>query len=91
MNINFSSSEESYINEMIKSGEYPTPDNLVREAVRLMYERDKRLKAALEEGDRALEAGDYEEYTPELLERLDNEAVKRAAGKSTPNPDVCGE
>ena len=75
---------EQAVNEKVRKGEFPTADDLVRQAVRHFIEDDAEIahtEALLQE---AAESGDYLELTEREWDSIEREAVeevgKRRAG-----------
>jgi antitoxin ParD1/3/4 len=93
MNILFPPVDDQYIKSKVEDGFYTNATELVRDAVRRLREADDakhdRLRAALEEGERAVPEGRYREFTPEVFEEIMENAAKHAAAGRKPNPDVC--
>lgn len=93
MNIIFAEVDKRFIEAMVDGGSYINATELVRDAVRRMREEEdrkyERLMKALEAGEQSLREHGGKLYTPELLEQIDREAVRRAAEGWEPNPDVC--
>jgi putative addiction module CopG family antidote len=76
---------EQAINEKVRKGEFPTADDLVRQAVRHFIEDDAEVahtEALLQE---AVESGGYLELTEHEWDSIEREAVeeveKRRAGQ----------
>ena len=91
MNINFPPVDAGYIKAKVESGFYSNATEMVRDAVRRMREQDDqhgRLLAALETGERDIDAGRTVPYTPDLLKQIEQEARTHVANKRSPNPDV---
>ena len=92
MNINFPSVDENYIKAKVAEGFYSNAAELVRDAVRRLREQDDsrsaRLMAALEIGERAISEGRTVPYTPELLDRIEQDARQHAAEGRKPNSDA---
>ena len=91
MQVRFSSVDKDYIKSMVKNGFYTTENELVRDAVRRMREangRNSALWEAIAIGEAQIRAGDYVEYTPELLEQLGKNALGQFKAGKKPNPDV---
>jgi len=80
------------IQRRVEDGRYPDADAVVREALRLLEEREKLLylRAALAEARAQYDRGEYIEWTPDLLERLEEESEEMYQQGMTPDPDVCG-
>jgi antitoxin ParD1/3/4 len=79
---------EALIRRKVDAGLYADADAVLREALRLLDEHDRRtqrLQAALLEG----EQGEGIPYTPELLDEIDREVDERLRRGDQPSPDVC--
>jgi len=79
MNIPIDEQSEAVIRESIASGRYAGPTEMVREALRLLDERDRTraLLAELQIGLAQMERGELADFTPELLDDLSREAEER--------------
>jgi antitoxin ParD1/3/4 len=77
---------ETMIKEKVASGLYPNADEMLREALRRLDEHDRLqwLRAANAKG----EEGEGEEHTPELMERIYQNAIRRYRAGETPSSDV---
>jgi antitoxin ParD1/3/4 len=79
MNVSLTPELEKLVQEKVASGLYQTASEVVREALRLLKERDDRqtaaLREAIQEGLAQLETGKYQEYTDATLPDL-TQAVK---------------
>ncbi len=77
---------EALIRQKVETGNYREAGEVIREAIHLMDERDRRLqqlRAELAIALAQMERGELIEFTPELLERLSCEAEENARiGKS---------
>lgn len=63
MNISITSQLASFVRGRVKSGRYNNASEVVREALRLMEERElAQLRAAIQEGINAVERGEYTDY-----------------------------
>jgi putative addiction module CopG family antidote len=83
---------ESDIREKVASGRFENEADVVREALRLLDRREKRvfeLRASIEENLAAVERGEGVELTEDLWDRLSQEAESRSAQGHRPKPDVC--
>ena len=82
---------EAVIREKIESGRYPDSNAVIREALRLLDEHERLvwLRAAVAEADAQFERGEYEEWSPEFLETLNQEADEMARKGLAPDADVC--
>ena len=77
MNLSLDTSSETLIRQKVESGLYRDAGEVVREALRLLDERDRRaeaLRAELRIGLDQVEHGELIDYTPELLEELSCQA-----------------
>jgi antitoxin ParD1/3/4 len=69
---------ESFINRIVSTGRYDSADDVVREGLRLLEEREAKLADLRETLNRSVEAGG--EVTPEALDAaLDAEEARLAA------------
>jgi antitoxin ParD1/3/4 len=80
MNVLIDGQSERLIRERVDSGRYPDAPAVVREALRLLDERDRlqELRAELQIGLEQIERGEVVDYTPELLDELAREAEQNA-------------
>lgn len=71
---------EALIRRKVDTGHYPDASAVVREALRLLDERDRlqALRADLQVGLDQIDRGDVVEFTPELLDDLAREAEQNA-------------
>jgi antitoxin ParD1/3/4 len=78
VNVNLTPKLEALVREKVESGLYNNASEVVREALRLMEERDRlaRLKAAIAVGDAQLARGEVVTWTPDFMERLMSEAAE---------------
>jgi putative addiction module CopG family antidote len=75
------------IRDKVESGGYPDAEAVLREAMQLLEERDRKrawLLEALAKG----EEGEAVEFTPERAEQLFQSARRRAQAGERPSPDV---
>lgn len=83
---------EARIHEKIELGRFPDASDVVREALRLLDEREGELDALrtkLQVGLDELDRGESDEWTPVLMERLSREADEMYHRGKQPDPDVC--
>ncbi|MGH2561763.1 MAG: type II toxin-antitoxin system ParD family antitoxin [Thermomicrobiales bacterium] len=88
MNVSLTPHLESMVRQKVASGRYNNASEVVREALRLMEEHDQhqRLRSAVAIGQEQVKRGETQPFTPELMERLKNEAIEDArAGKPIPD------
>ena len=74
MNVSLTPELESLVNEKVQTGMYQTASEVVREALRLLKERDetklRELREMIEVGIDQLERGEYTEYDPANVKAL---------------------
>lgn len=70
MNVSIGDRWESFVDELVKSGRYNSVSEVVREGLRLVEEREARLKALHQTLDAALAEGD-EQSAAEVKAALD--------------------
>ena len=88
MSVTLTPQLEDLIQQKVEAGLYRDPESVVREALRLLDEHDRRLqrlRAAIAEG----EEGEDIPWTPELMEQLTREAEEMIRQGIEPDPDVC--
>lgn len=81
----------SQIQRKIETGRYSSPVDVIREALRLLDESDRKReapRAALAVGFDALDRGDVIEWTPDMMPELIHEAEEMTRQGINPNPDV---
>ncbi len=79
MNVPIDEQSEAVIREGIANGRYANPTEMVREALRLLDERDRTqaLLTELQIGLDQMERGELVDFTPELLDDLSRDAEAR--------------
>jgi len=83
MQVALNSEWENLIKEKVQSGQYPTPEAVVEEAMRLLKERDQaedRLEALLQEAE---DSGEATEMTEQDWENIRREVHQRHAERKT--------
>lgn len=91
MSVTLSPQLEDLIQQKVDAGLYSDPESVLREALRLLDEQDRRLqklRAAIAEGDEGDE-GDDLSWSPELMEQLTREAEEMIRQGIEPDADVC--
>lgn len=81
MHIRFADVDENFIKTEVQSGFYTNETELVRDAVRRMREekeRARRFHDAVAKGIQAVERGETVELTPDLLQEIKQEAIRKA-------------
>lgn len=90
MQVDLDPSVVALIREQVDSGRFRDPSEVVCEAVRQMDERDRRLQQLRSEiaiGVEQAEHGELIDFTPELLDRLAQEAEENAR-RGKPSKDA---
>ena len=83
---------EDRIREIVARGDFPDGGEVVREAMRLLDERERQLdevRAKLQIGLDQLDRGEGVPYTPELMARIRRDVAERYRRGEQPHPDVC--
>lgn len=89
MDVTLTEALEDYVREQVARGLYADASEVIREALRLKMAADRReaakleaLRAAIQEAEASIEFEGLLEYTPELLDEIELEAMaeRRAAG-----------
>ncbi|MCD6032611.1 MAG: Bacterial antitoxin of ParD toxin-antitoxin type system [Thermomicrobiales bacterium] len=83
---------EADIRQRVESGEYADESEVLREALRMLNVRERRvqeIRASIEEGLAELERGEGIELTPEVMEEISREADELIRLGVLPKPDVC--
>lgn len=95
MHVRFADADESFIKDEVESGFYTNETELVRDAVRRMREekeRAKRFQGAVAKGIQAVERGETIALTPDLLQEIKQQAVRKAQnGESYSSTDALPE
>ena len=81
MNVSLTPQLEAMIRAKVESGKYNNASEVVREALRLMQEREtkrERMRAEIQIGLDQLERGETVEYTKDMMERLMKEAAENS-------------
>lgn len=88
MSITLAPEVEQQIIEKLETGRYENASELVREALRVLDEREKlhRLRELIAEGDEDFAAGDYESWSPALMELIRREAEEEEQFASVAPP-----
>jgi antitoxin ParD1/3/4 len=87
MSLTLSPELEQLVDKKVKSGMYKTASEVVREALRLLEERDQSvtLRREVREGFAQIERGEYTEYDEhtikDLVADIKDRGMKRLAGK----------
>jgi len=67
---------ETFIRKQVDSGKYEDADHVVEQAIRLLEDHEKLLymRATIAEAREQVARGDYVEWTPDFMEKLQQEA-----------------
>lgn len=83
---------EASIRQQVEHGRFPDAADVLREAMRLLDEREQQLdalRAKLQVGLDELDRGEGDAWTPELMERVSREADEMYRRGEQTDPDVC--
>ena len=83
---------EASIRQRVRRGRFADATEVVREAMRLLDERERQLdvlRVKIQIGFDEADRGETDEWTPELRERLRREARAMHRRGEQPDPDVC--
>src|SRR5688500_10197373 len=92
MTIQLAADVEASILQKVERGDFPDPNEVIREAMRLLDEQERQLaalRAKLQVGIDQLDRGEWVEWTPELMDELWQEAVEMHRRGEKPHADVC--
>ncbi len=92
MNVSLTPQLEALVRQKVETGLYNNASEVVREALRLLDERDQRqswLRSKMATAEEQVKRGEVVEFTDELLDELDREVDERLRRGDTPSPDVC--
>jgi antitoxin ParD1/3/4 len=91
MNVSLTPQLETMIRRRVESGRYNSASEVVREALRLLedHERREHLRSLLAVGLEQERRGELVTFTPELEEEIDRRAEERFLRGELPDPDVC--
>jgi antitoxin ParD1/3/4 len=81
MHVRFADVDENFIKTEVQGGFYTNETELVRDAVRRMREekeRASRFQEAVSQGIRAVERGETVALTPDLLQEIKQDAIRKA-------------
>ena len=83
-NVVLTDEQACMVEQLVQSGRYQHPSEVLRDRLRLLAQRNAEdearlamLRGALEEADAAIEAADWEDGSPALLEDIDREERSR--------------
>ena len=90
MHVDLDSEAAEFIQRRVDNGRYSDAVAVIHQALKLLAEQEKRtyLRAALAKADAQIDRGEYVEWTPDLLDRLAEEAREMKRLGIKPHPDV---
>ncbi|NWJ97274.1 MAG: hypothetical protein HXX20_15930 [Chloroflexi bacterium] len=95
MNMNLAPKDEAYLKSKVEAGYYVNMAEAIRDAIRRMREVDEQkgeydnaMYAAVLKGEEQYAKGQYEEYTPELRQKIQRNARLKAQQGVRPKADV---
>jgi antitoxin ParD1/3/4 len=95
MHVRFADVDENFIKTEVQGGFYTNETELVRDAVRRMREekeRARRFQEAIAKGIRAVERGETVALTPDLLQEIKQDAIRKArSGEPYSSTDAIPE
>lgn len=76
MTVTLTPDAEALVQRKIQTGPYTSAADVINEALRLLDERDRRIRlnAAIAVGDEDIDLGNIIDWSPDFLERLKEEA-----------------
>jgi len=82
---------EALVRQKVDAGLYDDADDVLSQALQLLDQRDQldRLRASLAEADAQIDRGEGIPFTPEVFERIKQNARRKFETGHRPNPDVC--
>ncbi len=91
MHINLSPEIEQYLQSKVGTGFYSNASEVVRDAIRRMWEEDEKLtklRAAVQLGDEQLDRGEGVAYSSDRLEKITEKALGNARNGKKVSADV---
>jgi len=93
MHINLSPEIEQYLQLKVGTGFYSNASEVVRDAIRRMWEEDEKLeklRAAIRQGDEQIERGEGIAYSASQLDKITEKALHNASKGKKLGSDVTG-
>lgn len=91
MHINLSPEIEQYLQSKVGTGFYSNASEVVRDAIRRMWEEDEKLaklRAAVQLGDEQLDRGEGVAYSSARLDKITEKALSNARSGKKVSDDV---
>lgn len=93
MHINLSPEIEQYLQQKVGTGFYSNASEVVRDAIRRMWEEDEKLeklRAAIRQGDEQIDRGEGIAYSASQLDNMTEKALQNAGNGKKIDSDVTG-
>ncbi|AMK75933.1 MULTISPECIES: type II toxin-antitoxin system ParD family antitoxin [Methylomonas] len=93
MHINLSPEIEHYLQTKVGTGFYSNASEVVRDAIRRMWEEDEKLeklRAAVQLGDEQFDRGEGIAYSTSRLEKITEKAFNNSRNSKKVSTDVTG-
>lgn len=90
MSVQIAPDVEAMIRKKVDAGQYDDADEVLREALRALDERDRlrQLRASLIHAKEQVERGEFVEWSPSFVDEVSREADELIARGHQPKPDV---
>jgi antitoxin ParD1/3/4 len=82
MNVSLTPQLEKLVREKVESGMYNNASEVIREGLRLMEERDRKLawlRTEIQKSEEEFEAGEYVEVDDDFFDQIDREVAEELA------------
>jgi len=92
MNVSLTPQLETLIRQKVETGRYYNASEVVREALRLLDDQDRRddwLRSKIAIAEQQVRDGNVVEDSDEMWDAIDREVDERIRRGDRPNPDVC--
>lgn len=92
MNVSLTPQLETLIRQKVETGRYNNASEVVREALRLLDDQDKRdawLRSKIVVAEQQVTDGRVTEESDAMWKEIDREVDERLHRGDRPNPDVC--
>jgi putative addiction module CopG family antidote len=92
MRVDLDPEAAEFIARRVEDGRNADATTVIREALHSLEGREKLsyLRKSLAEAQAQYDRGEYVEWTPDLLDRLEEESEEMFRQGIAPDPDVCG-
>lgn len=91
MTVSLSPDLEALVHQKVQTGQYDTPDDVMRQAMQLSEQRDRlaRIREAIAIADAQIDLGQGIALTQEVWDEIDRELDEAVMRGETPDTDVC--